>query len=227
MIALAKAAQKTPKGAGHDLSIADIQAILGDYQKRLYGELGARKTADVSYQEIAQKAGAAFQHDRGRPGTEVDGGAFVEGPDGLRLRVDSTERIETLQRFNLYVGHNISERGLYFANELGGLPAPSIAVARADLGFDSFGEITLLTDRKARTFPADACTARQPRGVRHRRWRLEGADRFAGGSPRAARARPGSRDRKPLRVRPLPGAEARLPARDRQGSQAHGGQAGS
>lgn len=73
---------------------------------------------------------------------------------------------------NLFVAHNITAEGILAANELGGLAAPSIAVARADISdFEGFGEITLLADPellndpKARTFDADVYTPRQPRAT--------------------------------------------------------------
>ena len=40
---------------GHPTSAADLQAVLWYYEKRLYGELGARQTADVSYEDVARK----------------------------------------------------------------------------------------------------------------------------------------------------------------------------
>jgi len=48
-------ARKSLKRRGVDISVADIQAVLWYYEKRLYGELGARQTADVSYEEAAQR----------------------------------------------------------------------------------------------------------------------------------------------------------------------------
>lgn len=48
-------AQKMLKRKGSDISIADIQAILWYYEKRLYSELGARQSADISYEEAAQR----------------------------------------------------------------------------------------------------------------------------------------------------------------------------
>lgn len=53
-------AQRSLKRKGYNLSIADIQAILWYYEKRLYGELGARQTADVSYEEAAQRVAAGY-----------------------------------------------------------------------------------------------------------------------------------------------------------------------
>lgn len=73
----------------------------------------------------------------------------------------------------LYVAHNLSADKLGYAAEVGGLPAPSLAVARADIGFDNFGEITLMgapemADPKGRgvtAFDADVYSPRQPRAM--------------------------------------------------------------
>ena len=70
---------------------------------------------------------------------------------------------------NLVVTHNITEEGIRQAEALGGLASPSIAVANVDIGFDSFGEISLIADpalldeKKTRTFDTDIYSSRQPR----------------------------------------------------------------
>jgi soluble lytic murein transglycosylase-like protein len=71
---------------------------------------------------------------------------------------------------NLFVAHNLSASNILAANDLGGLAAPSIAVARSDVSdFSGFGEVTLLADpklledSKIRTFDADIYSPRQPR----------------------------------------------------------------
>jgi hypothetical protein len=63
-------ARATLKRQGVEISVADIQAVLWYYEKRLYGELGARQTADVSYEEATQRVVAE--------GTAADGAL---GPD--------------------------------------------------------------------------------------------------------------------------------------------------
>lgn len=71
----------------------------------------------------------------------------------------------------LYVVHNLSAEKLRHAADLGGLAAPSIAVARGDIGFNSFGEISLIGDpsmadpkkKGVRLFNADVYSPRQPR----------------------------------------------------------------
>ena len=65
--------------------------------------------------------------------------------------------------------HNINERKLGMANRLGGLPVPSIAVANPELGFENFGNISLVAPQKLVTpsagnpvFGADVYSARFP-----------------------------------------------------------------
>lgn len=48
-------AQQVLKERGIEVSVADIQAILWYYEKRLYGELGSRQSADISYEEAAKR----------------------------------------------------------------------------------------------------------------------------------------------------------------------------
>lgn len=80
---------------------------------------------------------------------------------------------------NLYVAHNIRPEGILAAADLGGLAAPSIAVARADIGFENFGDVTLiadpslLTSGQVRTFDADIYSPRQPRAeydINDKKW---------------------------------------------------------
>jgi hypothetical protein len=58
-------AQQSLKRKGYNLSVADIQAILWYYEKRLYGELGARQTADISYEEAAQRVASRYASGQG------------------------------------------------------------------------------------------------------------------------------------------------------------------
>jgi Arc/MetJ-type ribon-helix-helix transcriptional regulator len=48
---------------------------------------------------------------------------------------------------NLIVAHNLSERNLLFADKMGGLALPSLAITKKDSGFSGYGEITLLADK--------------------------------------------------------------------------------
>jgi hypothetical protein len=66
-------AQKKLRKQGVELTVADIQAVLWYYEKRLYGELGARQTKDISYEEIAREVAEARRNPAGRSLDEVDG----------------------------------------------------------------------------------------------------------------------------------------------------------
>ncbi len=52
MLKTTERAQSSLRRKGVNLSVADIQAILWYYEKELYGELGARPTQAISYEEI-------------------------------------------------------------------------------------------------------------------------------------------------------------------------------
>jgi hypothetical protein len=54
MLDATNAAQQKLAAEGYNLSIADIQAILWYYEKKLYGELGARSSGKISYEDAAR-----------------------------------------------------------------------------------------------------------------------------------------------------------------------------
>ena len=67
--------------------------------------------------------------------------------------------------------HNTSAEKLAFADELGGMPYPSIGVSRVDAPLTNFGDVTLIGDKSFATpsrnnlvYRGDGYTVRQPRG---------------------------------------------------------------
>lgn len=76
-VALAK---QLLKRRGHDISVADIQAILWYYEKRLYGELGARQSADISYEEAARQVVEQRGHSAGR--SDLPGAGQTQPQEG-------------------------------------------------------------------------------------------------------------------------------------------------
>lgn len=68
----------------------------------------------------------------------------------------------------LSVLHNMSADNLIFADGMGGIAVPSLAIVKADAGMDGFGEITLIGGKslgdpaQQPTFDADAYTQRFP-----------------------------------------------------------------
>lgn len=72
---------------------------------------------------------------------------------------------------DMFAQHNISEEGLFNADKVGGLAVPSLAVTKADLPLENFGEITLIAPktlidpkagRDAKVFGADIYSTRYP-----------------------------------------------------------------
>jgi hypothetical protein len=90
MIRTVQRAQQQLAERGQAISIADIQAVLWYYEKRLYAELGARSTPDESYAEIAQRvvgehaaAGGVARDGEGlRPVPGGEPGAAAAGAEG-------------------------------------------------------------------------------------------------------------------------------------------------
>lgn len=72
---------------------------------------------------------------------------------------------------DMFAQHNISEEGLFNADKIGGLAVPSLAVTKADLPLENFGEITLIAPKTlidpkgrsgAKVFGADIYSPRYP-----------------------------------------------------------------
>jgi hypothetical protein len=98
MIETAERAQKILKKSGSDISIADIQAILWYYEKRLYAEMGARASDDLSYEEAAQRViDGISQSERPDPQVASDG---VSGGGAESQVQDGTTGDEVIDKFN-------------------------------------------------------------------------------------------------------------------------------
>ena len=89
MLRTVRRVQRNLMRAGMPISVADIQAVLWYYEKRLYGELGASDSEVVSYEEIAadvveERTGGGAGPRRSAASTDL------VGPDGIA--VESAER---------------------------------------------------------------------------------------------------------------------------------------
>lgn len=75
--------------------------------------------------------------------------------------------IDEITDRDLYKATNINERGLQTAEELGGMPAPSLAVASSKYPFENYGDISLVAQKDAfakdPTFQADVYSPRFPK----------------------------------------------------------------
>lgn len=110
--------------------------------------------------------------DRNQPGTVPAGETVADNnteaeTDDIRLR--RSQQIQTGEN-TLIAVHNISEKNLKDAFELGGFPMPSIAITKADVGHTSFGDISLVfgkdtinpTNRRNKVYGEDAWTPTFP-----------------------------------------------------------------
>ncbi|WP_372647772.1 LPD23 domain-containing protein [Draconibacterium sp.] len=90
---------------------------------------------------------------------------FIKGgAEAVRFRAEQQDN-------NLIVMHNLDPDNILNIHKLGGLPVPSIAIARTDVPFISYGSISLIADKslvdpkghgKARTFNSDIYSPRYP-----------------------------------------------------------------
>lgn len=145
-----KAYRKLSGGA--EMSTADVHALIARAAKS--ARSGARPEA---------RGGSTVQFQKAPPtstleafATEVgEGEADARGVKGKLLAV-----------------HNLRAAGIRFADKLGGLPMPSLAVVRAEQPFTNFGEITLVAPKDivdpakgVPVFDADIYSPRIPRAV--------------------------------------------------------------
>ena len=113
MIATTNRAKRMLKRQGIDLSLADIQAVLWYYEKRLYGELGARQTADISYEEAANRVVSDHLNEPGRWITHDAPETTVVGPDGSLIEVGDEEAdVEPEEDVEFSQAENFSRIGM-------------------------------------------------------------------------------------------------------------------
>lgn len=93
MLGAVNKAQQMLAKKGYDLSVADIQAILWYYEKRLYGELGARQTADISYEEAAQRVVAGYAAGPGEQSLYDESGELREDAGAVEGGVSPGEDV--------------------------------------------------------------------------------------------------------------------------------------
>ena len=106
----------------------------------------------------------------GSKAVQVGNTVFVKDPV-FSDKYDSAFRFMPSEepRFEFNALHNISPDALKFADELGGLPVPSIGVTKAGKGYSGFGAITLIGGKSLGDpssnpiFSADAYSARFPK----------------------------------------------------------------
>lgn len=90
-----------------------------------------------------------------RSGSSESGGSGKQVKYSLKIG-DENLTLNGEERKNLVALHNLSEEKLMKVLELGGFPMPSIAITRADLGHEQYGDITVIFGRETIDPKADS-----------------------------------------------------------------------
>lgn len=141
--------------------IQDVNATaIGDFVEavKLFNEVNGTKYDGI----VAPTETVVFEPTQIKSATNNSGAFDAANPDirfSLKSPVEETK--------DLIAVHNLSEENLQKLLKLGGLPAPSIAIARAEFGYSAYGPISLVFDKnsidpeandKNRVYGADAWT---------------------------------------------------------------------
>ena len=130
------------------LVLEEITCDLCEYamsgSKPLYNRLNGLFEGD-SLETLAKQAREVFEANR----EAYQAGKGQKNPD-IRLYMD--DAVEEVK--DLVAVHNLSADKLKSAFDLGGFPMPSIAVTKADMGHEKFGDISLIFDKETIN-PAD------------------------------------------------------------------------
>ena len=118
-------------------AIRSIIAKLNGAERRQTQTAEGKLTAAL---EASAKQASALQKGGSVVGTE-GGYAKVNGKFSLKGVVEDNGELLAL--------HNLTEKNLLDALELGGLPMPSIAVVRAETGHTKYGDISLVLDKSS------------------------------------------------------------------------------
>lgn len=153
----------SPENAGkegkwdEDQDQQSIEARKEAFNERLQNELG---------QAEADQRDGGRSDDLGRGGLEPAGGSA-----GTRGAGSLNQNDVSAGDPPLIAVHNTTGKKLLHAIRMGGMAVPSLAVARADVGMDNFGDITLIAPPSmvdpraggsARVFDADVYSPRYP-----------------------------------------------------------------
>lgn len=148
----------------NNVLIKRLELVLDEMLTDGYTTLdGTRINPDTGY--LAYKAALPGAAKQATPEAAADGVDFGE-------YVQFSMRNPVEQTGTLIAVHNITEEKLEKALKLGGLPMPSIAITKTDIGHQNYGGISLVfgkstidpqADRRNKTYSADAWTPTFPR----------------------------------------------------------------
>jgi hypothetical protein len=155
-------------------SLSDLEYRFSDHSKDKYKKLFNNQKVDNLFEADVFPNGHTLE-DAIRKVESTGGIRSVNAAfdpdliDSPNLRYSMTDGVAVEDR--MITVHNIGPESVIHADELGGLPAPSVAVVKASVGLDNFGDITLVAhpdmidpkkSRKNRIFNADVYSPRYP-----------------------------------------------------------------
>lgn len=150
------------KGQNWNVEAMNINNEVAKALKEEYDGFIAKNIIDVGFTDVTPPISndyIAFNNTDVKSATDNSGEFNADNPSILFQNEQS-----------LYGVHNLSKEALEHAFKMGGLPNPSLAVTDKDLGFSSFGEISLIPyslmlekgNGNAGTFGADIYSPRYP-----------------------------------------------------------------
>jgi len=123
--------------------------------------IGYRESSGIATPRYKSESAPLAPNDavtyRGKPATikHVKGTMAILNGKAQAVKVSELERVDKDEvafakpddEKNLITVHNLSEGALQFADKMGGLAMPSVAVTKPSVGFDGFGGISLIADK--------------------------------------------------------------------------------
>lgn len=128
----------------------DSESVRKDYER--YWSL-SNNIGDDNFDVEEQDTNGRSREVHGGESEGDRSGDSQKGNGNKRLKYslkigDENLTVDGEERKNLVALHNLSEEKLMKVLELGGFPMPSIAITRADLGHEQFGDITVIFGRE-------------------------------------------------------------------------------
>lgn len=138
-------------------------------KKYLYDIVGIKENA-TAHISLSQREARLAAYQETATGGNVSNTSISTSPGNVKAKFSLKESVEETK--DLIAVHNVSEEGLQGALELGGLPSPSIAITKDDMGHEKYGPISLVFGKETidpqffranKVYGSDAWTPTAPR----------------------------------------------------------------
>ncbi len=138
-------------------------------KKYLYDIVGIKENA-TAHISLSQREARLAAYQETATGGNVSNTSISTSPGNVKAKFSLKESVEETK--DLIAVHNVSEEGLQGALDLGGLPSPSIAITKDDMGHEKYGPISLVFGKETidpqffranKVYGSDAWTPTAPR----------------------------------------------------------------